>query len=351
MTPASYRVATPVPRALWEELLAGTPEALVSQSPAWLECLCEMGYEDASRLYETPDGRRLVLPMVRRRGWPANRGPLESLPKGWGIGGPLSGERMLVSDAVAILADLAQQSAVITSLRPNPLDGAVWAAARPAGALVVHRLAHVLDLEGGFPQVWEKRFSSNARRHVRQAERASLNVKCDTKGEFLPVFEFLLRRSIDRWADMQHEPRWLAHWRLQPHNLVRRFAYLATRISGAICLWVAWQGERPAAAIIVLRGANAHYTQGVMDKDVAGPTYANFLLHKLAIEEACQLGCRHYHMGESGNSTSLAQFKSHFGARPYHWAEYHFERLPLMRANRLFRTAVKRLIGFKDVPK
>jgi hypothetical protein len=32
------------------------------------------------------------------------------------------------------------------------------------------------------------------------------------------------------------------------------------------------------------------------------------------IEAACQAGCRHYHMGESGEVESLKHFKSRFGA-------------------------------------
>jgi hypothetical protein len=53
-------------------------------------------------------------------------------------------------------------------------------------------------------------------------------------------------------------------------------------------------------------------------------------------------------MGESGNSGSLAQFKTRFGARPYPYAEYHLERLPLTTADRQVRTAVKRILRFRD---
>lgn len=81
-----------------------------------------------------------------------------------------------------------------------------------------------------------------------------------------------------------------------------------------------------------------------------GPTRANYLLQRLAIEDACAAGCRHYHMGETGESKPLAQFKTRFGAQPYSYAEYHLERVPLMAVDRTVRTAVKRLIGFRDAP-
>ena len=98
----------------------------------------------------------------------------------------------------------------------------------------------------------------------------------------------------------------------------------------------------------VLQDANANYTRGAMDKEVAGPTRANYLLQQLAIEQACEAGCRHYHMGESGTSASMAQFKTRFGARPFPYAEYHLERLPLTAADHHLRTAVKRILRFRD---
>ena len=86
----------------------------------------------------------------------------------------------------------------------------------------------------------------------------------------------------------------------------------------------------------------------MMDKEVAGPSRANDLLQHLAIEEACEAGCRYYHMGESGSSTALARFKTKFGARPHPYGEYHIERLPITALDRHARGAVKRVIGFRD---
>ena len=91
-------------------------------------------------------------------------------------------------------------------------------------------------------------------------------------------------------------------------------------------------------------------TATAMDKKLAGPTRANYLLHRLAIEEACAAGCRYYHMGESGESARLAQFKTRFGATPQRSADYHVDPLHLTAADQVCRTAVKRVLGFTDVP-
>ena len=60
-------VATPALRGAWETTLLEDPDALPTQQPAWVDAVCASGrWRDASRLYRTADGRRLVLPMVRR---------------------------------------------------------------------------------------------------------------------------------------------------------------------------------------------------------------------------------------------------------------------------------------------
>jgi lipid II:glycine glycyltransferase (peptidoglycan interpeptide bridge formation enzyme) len=99
---------------------------------------------------------------------------------------------------------------------------------------------------------------------------------------------------------------------------------------------------------VVLQGTNAHYTRGAMDREVAAPTHANAALQWKAISDAAAAGCAWYHMGESGTSSSLARFKERFGARPYDYAEYRFERLPLTTLDHLARGAVKRVIGFRE---
>ncbi len=81
-------VTSPAPRDVWQNLINSDPEALVTQTPAWIDCICALGgYEDASRLYETPQGRQLILPMVRQTGLPAALTTEASPPHGWGIGG------------------------------------------------------------------------------------------------------------------------------------------------------------------------------------------------------------------------------------------------------------------------
>jgi Acetyltransferase (GNAT) domain len=344
----AVRVTTPAPRHAWERVLAADPNALISHTPGWIDLICsDGGYEDASRLYELPGGRQLVLPMVRRWKMLGPLAPEASLPLSWDAGGIVAPGGITGQDLATVFADLARRAVVRTAVRPSPLDAREWAAARPPG-LVVPRLAHVLDLEGGFGKVWARRFAGTARTAVRKAERSGLTVERDTSGRLVPVLYDLFERSLDRWARQQHEPRVLARWRGHSRDPREKFALIARTLGEACRIWVAWHEGRPAAAILVMQGANANYTRGMMDKELAGPTRANYLLHRMAIEEACEAGCRYYNMGESGCSRSLAQFKTRFGAAARPYAEYHLERLPVTAIDRYARSAVKRLIGFRD---
>jgi lipid II:glycine glycyltransferase (peptidoglycan interpeptide bridge formation enzyme) len=266
------------------------------------------------------------------------------------MGGIVAPGGLRPGDVAAVFGDLANRKVVRTSLRPNPLDGQTFGAADPTDAVVIPRLAHVLDLAGGFSGVWKEGFTRQARTHVRKAERSGLTVERDTSGRLVPVLYELFERSLDRWAEQQHEPRALSRWRGHRRDPRRKFELMAESLGETSPLWVAWHEGQPAAAllILVLPGASAHSSRSVMDKELAGPTRANYLLQQLAIEHACDSGCRHYHLGESGSSASLAHFKANFGARPYAYSEYAFERLPITALDREVRGAFKRMIGFRD---
>lgn len=344
------QVISPAPREVWWRLLTLDPEAMVSQSPGWIDCICASGrYEDASRLYETVDGRQFILPMVRRQYWPPLLAIEESPPASWGIGGLVAGDELRVEDYAAVFQELAARPVMRTSIKPNPRTARLWAVAQPANIMAIPRLSHVLDLTGGFDTVWSKRFKSKTRNSIRKAERSGLVVECDTTGRTVSAFYDMFLKSLDRWAKHQHEPRWMARWRGQQRDPKQKIERMVHMMGDASRIWMAWYQGAPAAAILVLQGANAHYTRGVMDINLAGPTNANHLLQRLAIEDACQAGCRMYHMGESGGSVSLAHFKSQFGAQPHPYAEYRLEKLPITQVDAGARQVVKSIIGFKDV--
>ena len=339
--------STPTIQSVWSALHQADPYALPTQTLEWLTIAKGSRGSDASQFFTLPNGQQLLLPLVKSSSFSAFSSG-GSMPQHWGYGGLISRQELTAVDVQHTWKMLRQLGWQYIRIRPNPLQAAIWENGRIPQVKAIPKRAHVLDLTSGFDHVWEKQFKSGMRRNVRKAEKAGLTVTCDTTGELVPDFYALFEASIARWGQQQNEPQWLARWRGLRRDPISKFERIIKEMNGLAKLWLAKQGDEPVAAILVLQCQNAHYTRGVMNKPLANKTRANDYLHFLAIKAACEAGCFSYHMGETGQSTSLAQFKEKFGARPFPYAEYYLERLPLTAVETRIKTAVKRMISFKD---
>jgi hypothetical protein len=339
---------SPAPRDAWEVVLRSDPLALESQSPAWTDAACAAGpFEDASRLYETVDGRHLVLPMLRRRPSVGALSIEASNPPGWGVGGLLAPGGPTTAEVATVFSELAGRRVLTQRLWPNPLTAASWATAAPAQARATERVAHLIDLEGGFDHVWSTLFQKSSRRGARHAEREGVTVECDTTGRLIPEFHALHSRAVSRWSRLQHEPQWMAMRRHRHNDPLEKFEAIAHCLGERCQVWVARIGAKPIASMIVLQGNNAYDFRAAMDEDCRRYR-ANDLLLRLAVCDACEAGCRSYYLGDSGHSATLGQFKERFGARRYDYAEYLLERLPISTAEEGVKRAVKRAVRFRD---
>ncbi len=344
---SNVEILSPAPRDLWQKAISPQSGALLSHTPLWLDTICAVdGWADASRLYMWPSGKYLVLPMVGKR-----IGGLttieDSFPPGWGFGGVISSGNITSDELAIVMADLtSSRHSFRLHMCPNSLQGDAWSQVIPAGnwrTIVRQRNAHVIDLEGGTNAVWN-RLSQSARRNIRKAQKQGVEVECDTTGRLLGVFEELWLLSTQRWAAQYDEPVWLTRMRARHFNPAKRWPQIAKR-TGGVAIWLARSHGEPAAAIVILRGPNDHYTRGAMRKDLAGPTRANALLQWLAIQDACQRDVRWYHMGQSGIASDdpVGVFKESFGARAYAFPEFQMEQLPVTYLTGLARASAKRL--------
>jgi hypothetical protein len=205
----------------------------------------------------------------------------------------------------------------------------------------------VIDLTDG-PEAAFTRLSKSARRGTRLAERAGVRVELDRGGALLVDYYQLYLTSVDRWARRQHEPRALAQFRARRRDPLAKLRAMSDHLGKAFVVAMAYVDDRPAFGSITLLGRTAHDIRAAMDVDRVQKTCAGDLVQWTTIRLACELGCTAYHLGESGRSASLAQYKEKFGAVPLDYAELRLERLPWTRADQALRTAVKRLIRFRD---
>lgn len=332
----------------WDRILGRDLFALPSQSGAWLEAIRHAGgYAMTRRKYAFENGTEAAIALFSKGppGLQLRRSP----PAAWGFGGPISTQPLEPRQLRAILDDCARLPGAAVQMRPNPLMANLWAeACANSRWTALPRKAHILDLEGGFDTVWNDRFAAKTRNHARKAERLGITLNSGSSPDLVEEFDALFRLSILRWAKKQNEFPWLAALRGQRRDPKAKFHELARLCGDLLRITIARKDGAAIAGIVVLYGQNAHYTRGAMDEQAVGNSGANALLQMSAIKEACDRNCRHYHMGESGESASLSAFKAQFGAAATPYAEYRHERLPILSADQKLRSIVKRAIGFKD---
>jgi hypothetical protein len=341
------RVMSPAPRDRWLRLVREDPSSTLCHSPQWTDALSDYTqWSDASRYYETTDGTSFVVPLLRR-GPRGAAGLQASMPSGWGMGGLVGPAGIRSADVSASLEDVRSLNTLGLRILPNPLRGALWSEADLSHAITLQRYAHVLRLDRPYQSVWADSYHRSTRQNVRKAARAGLDVDRDTTGRLIAPYRELFRRSVDRWADRSHEPRWLARMRANREDAPGKLEFLAKRLGESMVTWVAWFRGEPAASLIILRGTSVFAWRSAMDADLARATCAGHLLHHHAIREACKDDAAYYHLGESGPSCGLCTFKERFGATGYRYPEVRFEHVPFTSANLAARSAIKRLVGYQ----
>lgn len=345
-TSTAFTVISPAPAETWKDLADRDSHSLPEHSIEWVQALSATGrYLDASRLYEFSDGKQFLLPLVRRRGIAGLGGQLQSYPPARGWGG-LVGPGLRSSHAEAVLKDLQSLGAQRVSIYPDPTQWEPWKdAATALGATIMPRSAHVVDLSDGLEAVFG-RFNKTSRRAVRKALRSEVRVETGNSTRLLKDFFGLLQLSVDRWAEQRHQPkiiaRRLAQYRFPFEDLKMQRDFLGERFV-VIC---AYLGDDPVYANINLIGNNTNETHGAMDQRRIGNSRAGDLVQWRAFQLSSERGCKIHHLGESGESTSLALAKEKYGAQRYDYGEIILERFPWTQIDQGLRTAAKGVIGW-----
>jgi GNAT acetyltransferase-like protein len=337
-------------RPAWEYLVAHDESIALSKTPEWTDCICSSGrFSDATLLFRGEDGRRLILPRLRKTGTPSFLGLFESPPQGWGLGADASGLLGEGGPASprqtrALIQEIRRHPGLRTRIMVGGDDASIWASVASSTIHSTTLTAQVLDLRGGFSAVWSERFTSKVRSNSRKAERRGVVVESDNTGRLVPVFDVLYRSSVDRWARERGHPLSLMRWRAQRRDPQSKFATVARRMGERCTVWIAWRGGEPLAGILVLtRGPRATYWRGAMNKELTRGTGANELLHRYAIEAACADERQSYDFGLY-QTDELKRFKSTFGAREVPVYAYYLETLPTAVVEAKCRSAAKQAV-------
>jgi Acetyltransferase (GNAT) domain len=303
---------SPAPRESWASVLQASSEATIFQTPAWLDACCAGGgFEDASRLYETADGRRIVLPMVRPKHLARLR-PSRSMPDGWGFGGAIAPGELRPEDVAIVLDDLvASQEATI--VKTGPLSTEAW---RLAPAHRSPRSRHIVEIGDGFDSLWSD-LSSGTRNKIRKAEKGGVEVRWGPASDLVGIHSHIhLRWAADR-ARRQGVPVRLAVVRAKRDQPAGALAEIARHLGDRCRIGVASIDGVPVASTVMLfHGQHAHYWRSASMREADTSGYANYLVLARALEEAADRGHRFVDLGESGGVRSLIDFKEHFRAMP-----------------------------------
>ena len=334
------------PQDVWADLVRADPTALVFQTPEWLRCMTRCGWKDASRLYETRDGRLLVLPLAARPYLPGRASILGSLPAGWGTGGLVALDGVRPHEVAAVVADLAGEQRLQVRVRPTFLGAPAWEQTSEPLGRPLRRKIHALDLSGGLEQVWAHRFRSKTRQGMRAAQRraqeANVNVRSGHDAELVSQFYELFLTWTARRASANGIPMQLAQARARIVEPRRKYAVVASELGDRCRIRVAsLEGRSVAATMTLLGDRTSIYWRGCDDRAKARSLHVIELLHLAAIEEACDRGHQYYEMGESGNVASLEDFKVKLGGIAYPVAEYRLESFPLSRLQDSAKTTAK----------
>ena len=352
----AVRVTSPAPSRVWAEVAAADPGVMAFQTPAWRDCVVAGSrWRDASRLYETPDGRRLVLVMARRRVLPGVT-LAASWPSGWGCGGVIAPGGPSRDEIEMISADLARDRAVSLSVRPGFAAAAVWRDP-PGDPFAIGRAVRVVHLDhslGTFEEFWAKSAASRMRRAMRVARQhqadAGVTITHGNSPELLAACYRVYLNWITHRARQRHVPAPIARWQGRRAEPFSKFTAAAAALGEDCRIWVAWWEGRPVGATISLyAGRTAIGWRAFTDRSVPGRFRLFEVMALDALEHAYDSGSDYLEMGESVGREDLSRIKNRFGAEEHEFAEYCFERLPLqpgrMAGQRLRRRLEDKLLS------
>jgi CelD/BcsL family acetyltransferase involved in cellulose biosynthesis len=331
---ADRDVVSPAPRSEWHDILRSDPGATALQTPEYFGAVLEATHgQDVSRLYRLPEGRRLVLPLVRRRLLPGLK--LDAgYPGGYGHGSLLATGGLRAQDVRTVIESL-RGTALSIRIGGGHHTADQWSAARMPGVVEMSRRVEVIDTSGGFERLRTEGFNRNVQRSIRKAIRAGVQVERDTTGRLVPEFYQMYLAWVERWIPRSGLPPALARYSALHQEPLAKFT-IVTAAMGEMCrVFVArHEGRVVASGITFVHGQHGIGWRAYSIKELAHPVAANTYLQAAALEDACASGVTSFDAGQSGGVVALQDFKRSMGASPRHVVDIRVEPQLVTRARR-----------------
>jgi hypothetical protein len=190
---------------------------------------------------------------------------------------------------------------------------------------VVETSAHIVHTEGRvYADMLAKVFEHKMRKNVKRAIQNDVTIRVGRSPELVRDFYRMYEISNVRWG--RKEPRYGIDF------------FLTYAKSPFLEVRVAYSGDQPAAALIMLRFRNYYFGWfGAMNKELSN-IRANDLLHADLIKSAIEAGVKYVNFGASRNSAGVKKFKESFGATEHFYGVYFV-------GNPIARAALKRALG------
>jgi hypothetical protein len=309
-------LVSPAPRVEWYDVLRSDPGATALQTPEYFGAVLKATKgHDASRLYRLADGRRLVLPLVRRR-LPGIK--LEAAyPGGYGHGSLLATDGLREEDVRTVVKSL-HGVALSVRIGGGHHTAEQWAVGRMPGVVAASRRVEVIDTPGGFEQLRTQGFHRDVQRSMRKAMRSGVEVERDTTGRLVPEFYQIYLAWVDRWIPHSGLPPALARYSAIRQEPLQKFQIVAAAMGDMCRVFVArHEGRVVASCITFVYGQHGIGWRSYSIKELARPVGANTCVQVAAIEDACAAGVTSFDAGQSGGVAELQHFKQSMGASPH----------------------------------
>ncbi len=284
-----------------DDLALRSPESTFYQSRTWLESLTRV--YPAMRLQcllaAGPSGVRGYLPFFSLKRGPF--GAVWSLPFGT-YGGPVTfGDEETARVLVEAFARLKERRGVYEV-------GLVDFNNKISGGPFEYEDAstHLVALEGGFDEIWERVFEKSKRRQTRKALREGLTVsEARSPGEVAAYYQIYSSRT-EQWGGRFRYPEKL-------------FADLCGTGGRAVKLFLARRGEELLGGHLNFYFKDSVIAWNGVVRDTADGTQASTLLYSECFRHACDHGFQTYNLGSSLGKQSLVVYKESLGGVLYRY--------------------------------